>query len=263
MLRGYTRLLVTTFAALLLPLASPPSTFAQTSYIAIIIDDIGHSRVRGKMAIELPAQLTYAVIPDTAHATSLARYAHDKGKEVMVHLPMENTHNRPLGGLALTRELTEPDYARIITSAIAQVPYASGLNNHMGSALTQEPQAMTWLMQAMKQHRLFFIDSRTTHKTVAREMAERANILNASRDIFLDNERSIYAIDQQFQRLLALAKSRKTAIAIGHPYEATISYLERALPLLAEEGVYVLSASSVMKLRLAQQQMAASEVGAD
>lgn len=256
-------------AAALLLAASPPSTSEipdtsrSTAYIAIIIDDIGNNRKRGELAIELPGPLTYAVIPDTVHATPLAEYAHVAGKEVMVHLPMENTHNRPLGKLALTQNLQESDYPAIVARAVSQVPHAAGLNNHMGSALTQQPQAMAWLMRAVKAHELFFIDSRTTHKTVAREMAERENILTASRDVFLDNDRSLFAIDQQFRRLLAMARQQGTAIAIGHPYMQTIDYLERAIPQLADEGIYILPASSILKFRLAERQFASAGTGAE
>ena len=125
----------------------------------------------------------------------------------------------------------------------------------MGSALTQEPQAMMWLMRAVKRHKLFFIDSRTTHKTVALEIALQENIRTASRDVFLDNDRSPYGIDKEFRRLLTVAKRRKTAIAIGHPYPATLLYLEHAIPMLKREGVRLISVSEILKLRLAERQL--------
>ena len=139
---GFTPFLV----ALLLQLAPPPSFSANPSYIAIIIDDIGHNRRAGERAIDIQAHLTFAVIPETQHAARLANYAHNAGKEVMVHLPMANTMNQPLGDLALTNGLSEQDIAEVLDQAVRLVPFASGINNHMGSALTQEPQAMIWLM---------------------------------------------------------------------------------------------------------------------
>ena len=159
------------FVALLLQLAPPPSFSADHSYIAIIIDDIGHNRRAGERAIDIQAHLTFAVIPETQHAVRLASYAHSAGREVMVHLPMANTMNQPLGGLGLTNGLSEQDVATVLDQAVRLVPFASGINNHMGSALTQEPQAMVWLMRAVKRHKLFFVDSRTTHKSVASEIA--------------------------------------------------------------------------------------------
>ena len=244
------------FVALLLQLAPLPSFSAGHNYIAIIIDDIGHNRRAGERAIDIQAHLTFAVIPETQHAVRLANYAHIAGKEVMVHLPMANTENQPLGGLALTNGLSEQDIAMVLDQAVRLVPFASGINNHMGSALTQEPQAMVWLMRAVKRHKLFFVDSRTTHKSVASEIALQENIRTASRDVFLDNDRSLYGIDKEFRRLLAVAKRRKTAIAIGHPYPSTLQYLEHALPMLKREGVRLISVSEMLNLRLAERQLA-------
>ena len=222
---------------------------SNSAYIAIIIDDIGHNRRRREHAINLPGRLTYAVIPDTRHAASLALYANNAGKEVMLHLPMENTRNQPLGDIALTREMSRQDFMQVIETAVAGIPFVSGINNHMGSALTQEPQAMSWLMEAVKKHQLFFVDSRTTPKNVASKVAKQQNIRVASRDVFLDNVATVFEIDRQFRKLIDVAKRRKTAIAIGHPYAETIAYLKLALPMLEAEGIKVIPVSEVIRLR--------------
>lgn len=242
--------------ALLLQLVAPSSFSADRNYIAIIIDDIGHNRRAGERAINIQAHLTFAVIPKTQHAVRLASYAHIAGKEVMIHLPMENTLNKPLGGLALTRDLSEQDIGMVLDQAVSLVPFATGINNHMGSYLTQEPQAMVWLMRAVRRHQLFFVDSRTTHKSVASEIAIQEHIRTASRDVFLDNDRSFDGLDKEFKRLLTVAKRRKTAIAIGHPYPSTLQYLEQAIPMLEQEGINLISVSEILKLRQSTQQLA-------
>lgn len=234
-------------------------THAGEIHIAIIIDDIGHNHSRGQQAIDLPASLTYAVIPKTAHGQELARYAHSAGKEVMVHMPMANMQDEPLGELALTSNLSEPEISEIFDRAVNLVPFAIGMNNHMGSSLTQQPQAMAWLMRAVKKHKLYFVDSRTTHLSVASEIAQHENLMTAQRDVFLDNDRSAFGIDQQFQRLMQLAKARKSAIAIGHPYPVTLEYLRHAIPMLEQQGIRIIPVSELMKLRLAQRQLAATQ----
>ncbi|MBT4162197.1 MAG: divergent polysaccharide deacetylase family protein [Gammaproteobacteria bacterium] len=228
-----------------------------SAYIAIIIDDIGHNRVRGMQAIDLPASLTYAVIPDTRHSTGLARYAHRAGKEVMIHLPMANMRNQPMSEIALTQGLTRNDFLHVIDRALIRVPFARGINNHMGSLLTQEPEAMSWLMESVRHRKMFFVDSRTTHKTVASHVARQKNVLSASRDVFLDNDRTLFEIDRQFRRLLKLARRRGTAIAIGHPYRSTLQYLTHAIPILEQEDIKVISISEMIQRRLAKQQIAA------
>lgn len=209
-------------------LSSDASTITANAFIAVIIDDIGHNRQHAERMFDIPAPLTFAVIPETAYAEPLARQAYLSGKEVMVHLPMENTHNRPMERLQLTAEHSRQEFELILDEAIARVPYATGMNNHMGSALTEMPQAMSWLMRSIRKHQMYFIDSRTTPRSVAQKIAQQENLKTASRDIFLDNIRTFYGIDTQFQKLLSVAKRKKTAIAIGHPYPTTIDYLARA-----------------------------------
>ncbi|MFT7221297.1 MAG: polysaccharide deacetylase 2 family uncharacterized protein YibQ [Candidatus Azotimanducaceae bacterium] len=227
----------------------PSTGTTADAQIAIIIDDLGHNQSRGKRAIDLPAALTFAVIPQTAYGKTLANYAHSSGKEVMVHLPMANTYGRPMEKLALTHNLTEMEIAEVFETAVSLVPYATGINNHMGSALTQQPQAMAWLMRVVKKHEFYFVDSRTTHRSVALEIAQLENLESARRDIFLDNDRSAPAIDKQFRKLLKLAKERTSALAIGHPYPSTLDYLSQAIPLLEAEGITIVSVSELLQFR--------------
>jgi polysaccharide deacetylase 2 family uncharacterized protein YibQ len=214
--------------------------------IAIIIDDMGHNLSRGKRAINLPGDLTYAVLPHTVHSHELAEEAHRRGKQVILHLPMDNLTGFPIGPDGLSRNLSRNELVLTLARAFSQVPHAQGINNHMGSYLTQLEQPMDWLMEEIKRRKLFFVDSRTTHKTVAQRIATEKNILSSRRDIFLDNQPEALAIDSAFRQLLTVARRKGTAIGIAHPYAATLDYLERELPLLAGKDVRLLPASALI-----------------
>lgn len=215
--------------------------------IAIIIDDLGYSRAHGDAIVALPAPVTCAVIPFSPHAHRLAERAAQTGKEVIVHMPMAAQQETRLdqGGLHLT--MSEPELTASVRSAIAYLPQARGLNNHMGSALTEQRAAMDWLMRELKQQQLFFVDSRTSGQSVAQHAAHQAGIAHAGRDIFLDNERDLAAINAQFNKLIALARKRGHAIGIGHPYPETVSYLQQVIPLLELAGIEVVPVSDLLK----------------
>ena len=232
----------------------------RTSYVAIIIDDLGHNFSRGLRAVNLPASLTYAILPYSTHAKRLAEIVNASGKEVMVHLPMQNLGNMSIGPGGLTSNLTRLEFRLAVSTAIFRVPHASGINNHMGSFLTQQSLPMEWLMEDIKAMELFFVDSRTTPHSVASIIAKKKNLLSSSRDIFLDNERSIYAIDKQFRKLVNLAKRRGTGIAICHPYPETLDYLEIAIPQLREEGIKIIPASNLVALRQIYNLQLASQI---
>lgn len=235
--------------ALISLILATPAAAKGPVYVAIIIDDMGNNLELGRQAINLPGPLTYSVLPYTRYSRTLATDANHLGKEVMLHEPMANVSGMALGPGALVPELTQAQFIRTFEDALASVPYARGVNNHMGSYLTQQTKEMEWLMADIKRHRLFFIDSRTTAHTVAYKVAEQNSVFASRRDVFLDDVLSFYDIDRQFRELIRTAKRNGTAIAIGHPHEVTLEYLSMAIPHLAEEGVHILPASNLIAIQ--------------
>lgn len=214
--------------------------------IAIIIDDLGYSRQHGQAIVDLPAPVTCAVIPFSPHARRLAERASLAGKEVLVHMPMAAQRHQILDQGGLRDGMDEPQLLDAVRQALSQIPQARGLNNHMGSALTEQQQPMGWLMTELKAHQLFFVDSRTSSHSVAQQVARQVGLSHAGRDVFLDNERNLVSINEQFNRLIRLARQRGQAIAIGHPYPETVHYLQQVLPLMQDAGIEVVPVSTLL-----------------
>jgi len=218
------------------------------SAVAIIIDDMGNNRSQGDAALALPGPVTYAFLPFTPHAAALALQAHRQRKQVMVHLPMDTTGGNRLGPGALHLYMDEVEFKQTLLRDIAAIPYAVGVNNHMGSLLTRHPGAMSWLMQGMRYPRpLFFVDSRTTKETVAQAMADELQVPNTRRDVFLDNDRDPQAIRRQFQLLLEKARRQGSAVGIGHPHPETSAVLQQELTTLQARGVQLITVSELIQ----------------
>ena len=217
--------------------------------IAIIIDDLGYQLDAGKRAIELPGPVAFAVLPATPRGGELARIAHENGKEVLLHLPLEAAnHDGPTDPGGLTLDMTRETFRVTFANAIAAVPHAIGVSSHRGSLLTRHPGHMAWLMQEIDNREdLFFIDSYTTHHSVALDLAEERGIPATRRDVFLDHERSVAAVERELERLKAKARRNGHAIAIGHPFPETLEVLERALPLLEEQGFELVTISELLQ----------------
>lgn len=226
-----------------------PQTDAINPTIAIIIDDMGNQQQQGLKAIHLPAPMTLAFLPGRPHTQKQARLAHQYGHEVMLHAPMENMRQLPLGAMALTSRMPDAELTSTLRQAIDSIPHISGVNNHMGSLLTSSPRAMNTVMQEIQKHPLYFVDSRTAASSVAYESARQHKIPSLTRDIFLDHEISYRAIHNQFQRLLSIARKKGTAIAIGHPHKETLRYLEKALPRLGQQGINVATVKGIWAIR--------------
>ncbi len=216
--------------------------------IVLIVDDMGNSFDLGQRAINLPGAINYAFLPHSPHRVSLANMAFKQLKEVMLHAPMSNLHSHPTGPGGLTPDMSRQQFLQTLSSNLDAIPHVRGVNNHMGSLMTQLRQPMDWLMTALKQQDLYFVDSRTTPLTVAKSTATKLELPSLRRDIFLDNERQHDAIAIQFERLIALAKKTGTAVGIGHPHPETLEYLEQVLPTLEQRGVKLILASQALKL---------------
>lgn len=219
------------------------------SYITIIIDDIGNNDALGKRAIALPGAVTLAFLPHTPFGAQLAEKAHQADKEIMLHAPMSNQSHMALGPGALTESLEKDEFTSVLEDSIGSIPYLQGVNNHMGSTLTELEPQMTWVMESLKKHSLYFVDSLTTGKSVAGRVAKEQDIPTITRNVFLDNEATEEYISKEFERLLKLAKTRGSAVGIGHPYKETLEYLEKILPGLAEQNIELIPASAMIQLQ--------------
>lgn len=204
--------------------------------IYVIIDDIGY-RYTDDQALVLPSEVTFSILPHTPLGEALAYRAHGQSREVMLHLPMAANSDKSLGPGAITPQMVPEEISDTFELALNTVPFAIGVNNHMGSELTASKDAMGLVMQQIKQRNLFFVDSRTTSKTVAQQVAQQQHVPNARRHVFLDHEQTEPFMLSQWERLLRLAKRHGRAIAIAHPHPESIAFLQQQLNNLEAEHV--------------------------
>jgi polysaccharide deacetylase 2 family uncharacterized protein YibQ len=141
-----------------------------------------------------------------------------------------------------TREFTAH-----VENALATVPLAVGVNNHMGSRLTEDRAAMQMVMQLMKQHNLFFLDSRTSPKSLAYQVARELGVRTAQRHVFLDNDTDPLKIAAQLYRLAALSREYGSAIGVGHPYPETVQSLQYTLQEIQQTGIEVVPVSRLVQ----------------
>jgi uncharacterized protein len=213
--------------------------------VAIIIDDIGYQRADMNL-IDLPFALTFAVLPHTPYGHRAARYAFEQQKDVMLHMPMQAGSGRTPGPGALTGDMSKQQVQQTLQAALADIPYAIGINNHMGSFYTEQEQPMAWTMEYLSKRHLFFVDSLTTAQSQAGKYARLYGVTNLSRQVFLDNEQNETAMATQLATLLRIARKHQQAIAIAHPYPETYKFLRTHLPKLRQQGIELVGISQLL-----------------
>jgi polysaccharide deacetylase 2 family uncharacterized protein YibQ len=217
--------------------------------IAIVIDDLGGENKISQELLRWDLPVTFSILPFSPYSKTLAGEAHRKGKEVILHLPME-PHGYPQirpGEGVLLEEMDEARFLRQLSKDIEAVPYIKGVSNHMGSRLMEDPEKMKIVFLELKRRGLFFLDSRTTPQTIGLQVAQSVGLKAVERSIFIDNSSTEEDIKQQLERLIQLSLSKGKAIGIGHPHPSTIKSLKEMIPKMKEKGIELVPLSVVME----------------
>ena len=214
-----------------------------------MIDDLGNDAAAVERIARWPYAVTGAVLPELPGSAAAARRLARSGKEVLLHLPMEPKgfpEVRPGPG-AVLRSQSEEEIVRTLAGDLDTVPGAIGVNNHMGSALTTDRDAMDAVMTALRERGLYFVDSRTSADSTGFAVAREMGMPAAERQVFLDDDPEPAAIREEFSRLRDLAASRGAAIAIAHPRATTLEVLREEVPRALADGYVFVPVSFLLE----------------
>lgn len=218
--------LTSLIAFVMLFMQSQASLAEKIAAFAIVLDDMGNSR-SDLQALAFPKEVTFSVLPYTPQAKLLAEKAHQQGREILVHVPMQaKKDNHKLGRGALMLAMQEKEFKAKLRQSLHFLPYAQGINNHMGSILTEQITPMYWTMEVLHARGLYFLDSRTTSQTIAQSTAEILGIPALRRHVFLDNIKTEQAMEKQLQIAIRLSRQKRAVVIIAHPYPQTIRFLQ-------------------------------------
>ena len=228
---------------------APETPNAGRAEIALIIDDLGWDLLTTVAVVGLPGPLTLAFLPYPEGLPEQLRVARRAGHEVILHMPMAPISAlEDAGGMALTGLLGAAEIERRLAWAIARVPGAIGINNHMGSRFTANCAGMAVMLEAVARRGLVYVDSRTTGASVAQRLAGTIGVAFARRDVFVDHQRDPAAIEAALIELERIAFLRGRAIGIGHPDPNTIAALQQWLPDVVGRGFKIVRASGLAEV---------------
>ncbi len=215
--------------------------------VAIVIDDMGYDRKVFREFVGLGIPLTFAVLPEERFSADIAREARRLNYDVMLHLPMEprNPKRNPGNGV-ISLKMSREEMLRQLYMDLDAVPHIVGVNNHMGSLLTEDRDAMNLLLEEIRKKGLFFLDSKTSPDSVAYEVAKSMGLKSGRRDVFLDNQPDTEYIKGQIDKVIRIAKKKGKATAIGHPRHGTVAALREKIPDFEREGIEIVPLSEVL-----------------
>ncbi|RPH52658.1 MAG: divergent polysaccharide deacetylase family protein [Desulfobacteraceae bacterium] len=216
--------------------------------VAIIIDDMGYDKDMAKNYLDLDAPFTFSLLPFSPFQKSIAAAAYSKGVETMLHLPMEPDEYPDIspGPGALLTSMSPDQLISQLNKDLDDIPFVKGVNNHMGSKMTSIDTQMYQIFSVLKKKGLYFVDSRTSAKTLCKPSARLLKVSFAERDVFLDHVQKPKEIREQINKLVDLARKHGEAVAIMHPYPETYQVVQEMLPYLRKK-VNLVPASEIVR----------------
>ncbi len=227
---------------------SPAPLIHKLPLITIVIDDMGINSQKTKEISSLKYPLTTSFLSYASNLNSKIEYSLASGHEIMLHAPMEALGNVNCGPDALTTAMSLQEIKDNLKIMLDKVKPIKGINNHMGSKLTQDSERMTAVMEVLKERGLYFLDSKTSAQSIAGDIADEIGIPHASRNVFLDNNNDKEYILGQLKLTEEIALRNGYAIAIGHPKSKTIEALQEWLPALADKDLELVHLSEIINI---------------
>jgi polysaccharide deacetylase 2 family uncharacterized protein YibQ len=217
--------------------------------IAIVIDDMGCdlTPINDILSIDIP--ITLSILPSRPYSMVAAEKAREKGREIILHLPMEPRgypeKNPGEGCLYIT--MSHREIEKQLEEDIAAVPSITGVNNHMGSRFMEDEDRVELVLKHLKKRKLYFLDSLTTRDSKGKRIAEKIGMEYIARDVFIDNNRDFSDIRARLINIIEKKDRWKTLVLIGHPHANTIEAIRETVPLFRAEGIEVVTLSDLIK----------------
>jgi len=217
--------------------------------IALVLDDWGYNEKILESALELKIPVTYAILPKLPYSSKIASRLNEKGKEFILHLPLEpyNAEAQPLEKNTIFTSMQEDQIKQILDDDFSSLPNLKGVNNHMGSKATEDEHLMGIVFDEIKKNNLYFLDSYTSKNSVAAKIAAEKNVPFLSRDIFIDNKSDKEYIQEHLKQAKELALEKGAAVVIGHAKGLTIEAIKEIIPEFEKEGINFVYLSQILK----------------
>jgi polysaccharide deacetylase 2 family uncharacterized protein YibQ len=216
--------------------------------VAVIFDDAGYGLKAAREIEAIGRPVTISVLPHLPYSNLIAEEAPGRGVQVILHLPMEPDNDTiKLGEGGIKIAMSDEEIRQTVVADLASVPGAVGANNHMGSLGTADTRVMRAVLEEMRSRRLFFVDSVTSPRSVAAQVAREMGVPTTARAVFLDNQDDEEYVRGQFRALIAVALARGQAVAIGHVGKVTARVLVSLLPEFDEAGIQLVRISDLVR----------------
>jgi hypothetical protein len=216
--------------------------------LVFVIDDVGNNLEQLDNFLKFPGPITFAVMPRRTYTAEAVKRIKAAGKSVILHQPMEPLGDADPGIGAITVSMTREEIWATLDENLKSTGPVIGMNNHMGSRVTSDPETMKSVLSYLGRRGMGFLDSATTADLVGAPLAEQTGVVYTKRNsMFLDNESDRQSIYDAIKAGEATAAKKGHAIMIGHVMTDELAKLLFELyPTFIEDGFTVKDLSDLL-----------------
>lgn len=217
--------------------------------LAILIDDCGYDKAPVQKLLNTGLPFSYAILPNKAYSSEVLEMVVDYGRVPMLHLPMEpmDASQMSEGNATIRVSQTAQEKKALFERHLKGLRGVYGVNNHQGSRATSDEATMRTVLEVAKRQGVFFIDSNTTGKSVAKATALKMGVPTAKNDIFLDNSSNIEDIRAQIYKAMERAEKQGSAIAICHARKNTAECWKKYASEFKQSGITFVSVDMLLQ----------------
>jgi polysaccharide deacetylase 2 family uncharacterized protein YibQ len=207
--------------------------------IFLVIDDAGLTMRQAEQFVNIPISMTIAIMPHRRVCREVDQLVRkDPLKEVILHQPMEaNRSSANPGRGAIYDRMGNKEVLLILEDNLLTVPSAVGINNHMGSRVTENGQIMKEVLSFCQSRKLFFLDSKTSYNSVVPKVAKELKVHLEQRHVFLDIVHERSAIERAWRQTIKKAEKNGYVVVIGHAWSKdTADVIRESYQVLQKKG---------------------------
>lgn len=222
---------------------------SNTAKMAILIEDFNFEANQTTIDfLSFPEPLTIALVSHLKKSSWTAEAAKEYKKEIVIHLPFESKikrENRP-AAYAIMVHYPEEKIRTIINDAVKVIPNFTGFASMHGSLALEDSRVMDIVLNEIKKHDGYFIDTRITKNSIIPDIAAKKRIPYAEVSEQIKEKANVASLEDQLKHYAVVAQKRGKILITAKASRIFIKALTSVLPTLRQNGVQLIYVSEIV-----------------
>ncbi|KAF8818325.1 divergent polysaccharide deacetylase family protein [Rickettsia endosymbiont of Cardiosporidium cionae] len=218
--------------------------------ISILITNLGVNDKISNLALKLPKEFAFGVLPFSNKSMNFVSKARSSGNEIYLYIPMEeNSRNEDsvYNKYKLLSSISSEENHTRLLNILSVHNYYDGIYSSNKEMFTSDINSALILLKAITSKKLKFILGNKSEKLSHINFDSDAKLLVS--DVVIDDDLDRDTIANNLSKLIAISKAKGTAIGYARSFKLTLDEIQKWLPTLKSHNIDLISISELIKLK--------------